>query len=360
MYKMDPGRLFGTRGQGPRRKRARLHSGRTGRPTRPNCKVGITKCHALFTFLLLIACAQPDEPPPGAISVTDDVGRTVALPGPARRVFSVIPSMTESVAALDAGVLIARTRFDRASGLAHLPSLGDGMSPNLEALARLEPDLVISWAGTTERTVANPAEALGIPVYRADVQTIDGVRSHLHRLGTLLGREERAAAVIDSLDRALAEVAAAVAGREPVSVYYSVWHDPPQTAGPGTFIDEVISLAGGRNIFADASRGWPQVSVEAVLQRAPDVLVIPGGAAGAGAVPWLEAPGWRELEAVRTGRYLLVDGDLFNRPGPRVAEAAAHLARFLHGADVPAAEPSPPEDAFPPATPGRAGDPSSH
>ena len=332
---------------------------RHSRPARPKCKVGITKCRVLVTFLLLATCAPPDEPAPSTISVTDDAGRTVALPGPARRVFSVIPSMTESVAALDPGVLIARTRFDRAPGLAHLPSLGDGMSPNLEALARLEPDLVISWRGATERTVADRAEALAIPVYRADVQTIDGVRSHLLRLGTLLGREERAAAAVDSLDRALAEVAAAVAGREPVSVYYSVWHDPPQTTGPGTFIDEVISLAGGRNIFADASRGWPVVSVEAVLQRAPDVLVIPGGAPGAEEVPWLGAPGWRELEAVRTGRYLLVDGDLFNRPGPRVAEAAAHLASFLHGEGGPAAEPTPPDDAFSPATPGRAGEPSS-
>ncbi len=310
--------------------------------------------------ILLAACGPPADPAPPAVTVTDDLGRTVALSAPARRVFSVIPSITESIAVLDAGVLIARTRFDRAPEFAHLPSLGDGMSPNLEALARLEPDLVVSWRGATERTVAERAEALGIPVYRADVQTIDGVRSHLRRLGTLLGREEEATTAVDSLDRALAGVAAAVRGRDPVSVYYSVWHDPPQTTGPGTFIDEVVSLAGGRNVFADASRAWPLVSVEAVLRRNPDALVIPGRASGADAVRWLEAPGWRELKAVRSGRYLLVDGDLFNRPGPRVAEAAAALARFLHGADVPAAEPNPPEDAFPPAKPSRAGGPSSH
>ena len=317
-------------------------------PTQSYCKVSITKCKLFFTFLTFVAaCAPAEDPARPAVTVTDDLGRTVALPAPARRVFSVIPSITETVAALDPGVLIARTRFDRAPEFAHLPSLGDGMNPNLEALARLEPDLVISWYDATEQ-VADRAAALGIPVYRADVQTIDDLRSHLRRLSKLLGLEERASLVIDSLDRALDRVAAAVRGRDPVSVYYSVWHDPPQTTGPGTFIDEVVSLAGGRNIFADASRGWPLVSVEAVLQRNPDALVIPGRAAGAKAVPWLEAPGWRELEAVRTGRYLLVDGDLFNRPGPHVAEAAAHLARFLHGDDVlPSA-----------ASPRQAGDPS--
>ena len=284
--------------------------------------------------LLLFACAPPETPAPPTIAVTDDLGRTVALSAPARRVFSVIPSITESVAALDPGALIARTRFDRAPELAHLPSLGDAINPNLEALARLEPDLVISWEDATERTVADRAEALGTQVYRANVRTIDDMRSHLRRLGTLLGREERAEAVVDSLDRALAEVAAAVRGRDPVSVYYSVWHDPPQTTGPGTFIDEMVELAGGRNIFSDARHSWPQVSVETVLTRAPDALVIPRQASDAEDVPWLGAPGWRELEAVRTGRYLLVDGDLFNRPGPRVAEAAAHLARFLHGVGV--------------------------
>ena len=326
--------------------------------TPPHRKARLTECKVFFTILtVLAACGPPGDPPPPSITVTDDLGRTVALPAPARRVFSVIPSITETVAALDPGVLVARTRFDRAPEFAHLPSLGDGMSPNLEALARLEPDLVISWSDVTER-VADRAEALGIAVYRADVQTIDGLRSHLLRLGTLLGREERASLVTDSLDRALERVAAAVRGRDPVSVYYSVSHDPPQTTGPGTFIDEVISLAGGRNIFADASGGWPLVSVEAVLTRNPDVLVIPGRARGAGGVPWLEAPGWRELEAVRNGRILLVDGDLFNRPGPRVAEAAAELVRFLHGEDVLPHDPVPPAGADRPAAPAETRDPS--
>ena len=235
------------------------------------------------------------------------------------------------MAALDARVLIARTRFDRTPDLAHLPSLGGTIQPNLEALAELEPDLVITWADANERSFGDRAEALGIPVYRAEAETIAGVRSHLRRLGTLLGRAERAEALVDSLDHALASVAASVRGRERVAVYYSVWHDPPQTIGPGTFIDEVIEYAGGRNIFADATRSWPRVSVEAIVRRNPDALVIARHAPEAEGVPWIEGPGWRDLEAVRADRYLVVDGDLFNRPGPRVAEAARLMARFLHG-----------------------------
>ena len=281
-------------------------------------------------FPLLVSCAPADGAKPSALAVADDTGRTVSLAAPAERVFSVIPSLTESVTALDPGVLIARTRFDQAQALAHLPSLGDAIRPNLEALVRLEPDLVISWDDPDQRTFADQVGALGIPVYRANVQTIADVRSHLRRLGVLLDRAERAEALVDSLDQALARVAAAVQGRERVSVYYSVWHDPPQTAGPRTFIDEVIEYAGGRNVFGDASTAWPLVSLEAILQRNPDALVIARHTGDQPAAPWLDRPGWRELEAVRNRRYLVVDGDLFNRPGPRVAEAALQLARFLH------------------------------
>ena len=290
----------------------------------------------LLSLILVASCTPGEVSPDGAIAVTDDAGRVVSLPAPARRVFSLIPSLTESVAALDPGLLIGRTRFDRAPDLAHLPSLGDAIRPNLEALAGLRPDLVISWADPGQGTVAERVEALGIGVYRAEPQTIADVRSHLRRLGTLTGRRERAETLISSLDRGLANVAAAVRDREPVDVYYSVWHDPPQTTGPGTFIDEVITHAGGRNVFGDAPRQWPRVSLEAIVLRDPDALVIPVQAGRESShVLWLEGPGWRELRAVRTGRYLLADGDLFNRPGFRVAEAAALMAHFLHGVDLP-------------------------
>ena len=292
----------------------------------------VSSIAALVASALLAFCAPAGMSEPPAVSVIDDAGYTVALSAPARRVFSVVPSLTESVAALDPGVLVARTRYDQAPELAHLPSLGGAVQPNLEALAGLAPDLVITWADASQRAIGERVDALGIPVYRADVQAIADTRSHLRRLGTLLGRAERAAALVASLDLALENVAAAVRGREPVDVYYSVWHDPPQTTGPGTFIDEVIEHAGGRNIFGDTARSWPRVSIEAILQRDPDALVIARHAPGAPGVPWLEAPGWRDLRAVRTGRVLMVDGDLFNRPGPRVAEAVRHLARFLHSA----------------------------
>lgn len=269
-----------------------------------------------------------------AVRTVDDAGRPVELAAPASRVVSLVPSLTESVAALDAGVLVARTRFDRTPELARLPSLGEALQPNLEALARLRPDLVLVWWNVGQRPMAERVEVLDVPVYRADVQTLDDLRRHFRNLGVLLGHRDRAERLVDSLDAELDRLGRAVAGREPVEVYYSVWHDPPQTVGAGSFIDEVIQRAGGINVFRAAAGSWPRVSLEEIVRRDPDALVLSRHEGGPGDPAWLRGPGWRDLSAVRRGRYLVVDGDLFNRPGPRVAEAAWRLARFLHGEGV--------------------------
>jgi len=103
------------------------------------------------------------------------------------------------------------------------------------------------------------------------------------------------------------------------------------TAGPGTFLDELIGIAGGQNAFADAPSQWPTVSLEAVLRRQPAIVIVPRGERGAERITRLRStPGWRDLRAVRTGRVIEVDAELFNRPGPRVGTAAKTLARLLH------------------------------
>ena len=104
------------------------------------------------------------------------------------------------------------------------------------------------------------------------------------------------------------------------------------TAGPGSFIDEIITLAGGRNVFEDAAMEWPQVSMEEILQRDPDALILPvKDVSDSTSIAWVgKTVGWKELRAVREGRLLLVDTELFNRPGPGVVRAANQLARLLH------------------------------
>jgi iron complex transport system substrate-binding protein len=264
--------------------------------------------------------------------VVDDAGRTVRLTRPARRVLSLIPAQTEVVATL-AGpeVLVARTRWDEDPRLAHLPITENALAPSVEWVVAHAPDLVIAWPDADARSVVGRLEAVGIPVYASRVESLADVDAMLRRLGVLLGHAERADSVRASIAADHAAVRRAVAGRVPVAVLYVVGTDPPTVAGPGTFVHELLELAGGRNVFHDAGRPWPQVGMEAVVARDPDLIVLPREAgAGDPAAALAALPGWRTLRAVREGAVMAVDPDLFNRPGVRVGEAARRLADVLH------------------------------
>ncbi|UCF20863.1 MAG: ABC transporter substrate-binding protein, partial [Gemmatimonadota bacterium] len=181
------------------------------------------------------------------------------------------------------------------------------------------------------RSVIGRLEVLGARIYTPQVQTLADLHRATEALGILLHLED----IADSLNAAIADdlesVRVAVAGRERPSVFYVVLYEPPTTAGSGTYIDELIRIAGGRNVFADAPGLWPQVSMEEVVRRQPDIVLISQTEDDLIDIESLgKAVGWRELRAVRDGRAIQVDADLYNRPGPRVGEAARRLADLLH------------------------------
>ncbi len=271
-------------------------------------------------------------------TVFDDGGREVRVAAPPTRIISLIPAVTETVIALGAiDRLVARTAFDTDPAIADLPSTEQALIPNIEWLARFQPELVVAWADGQSRAIVARLGELGVPVYGAAIETIDDVDATIRRMGRLLGLEPRADSLAEAVRAELDAVRAAVAGRERPSVFYLVGRDPIMTAGPGTFVHEVIETAGGRNIFADARSGWPQVSLEEVVHRQPDVIVMPLGEwNAAGALERLRtAPGWRDLRAVREGRVYAVDAEAFNRPGPRVGRVARQLAGLLHPSAFP-------------------------
>jgi iron complex transport system substrate-binding protein len=174
-------------------------------------------------------------------------------------------------------------------------------------------------------------------VYSAGVENLAQARSGVHRIGQLLALTAQADSLNSRNDRAIASVQQRVAGLPRPRVLYVVGVDPPFIAGPGTFIDELITIAGGTNALADAHALWPQVSLEEIVRRQPDVVVVAGGGGDAAAALRLNRlVGWRELAAVRQGHAYNVDAALFNRPGPNVARVAALLADLLHPGAVPA------------------------
>jgi ABC-type Fe3+-hydroxamate transport system substrate-binding protein len=282
--------------------------------------------------LVFVAC-HPEHPRArAAILVVDGDGDTVQLAAPARRVISLVPSATDLVVALGGRAqIVGRTRYDRDSSLASIPSVGGGIDPDLEQVAALKPDLVITWSPSKSSELRARLLSQGIAVYAVPTRDTAAFFASNQAIGALIGRDSAATALATAIRDTLAAVHASVAGQATPSVLYLIWGDPPMTVGPHTFVAELIGVAGGRDLFGDASVDWPRVSMEAIVQRAPDVIVVAVGEdAQRGAERMQDTPGWRSLAAVRAGRVAPVPADLMERPGPGLGRAARVLAGAIH------------------------------
>lgn len=263
----------------------------------------------------------------------DQGGDTVRLPRPAARVIAVLPSVNELLLAMGAGArIVARTDYDDDPSLAELPSIGGGLDPSLEALLVLRPELVVTWGGRAHDALRNRLEAVGIETFGVGTQDTSEIFRSIHALGVLTGHEREADSLHGSLSAELAEVAGSVEGLSRPSVLYALSIDPPMTAGPHTYVSELIGVAGGRNVFADLANDFPSVGMEEIVRRDPDVLLLPTGARGAEArlAQLRRTPGWRDLRAVRDGRVVAISTELLDRPGPHMGEVARLMRDGFH------------------------------
>jgi iron complex transport system substrate-binding protein len=280
------------------------------------------------------ATARPPAPSAASatVQVTDDAKQLVRLERPATRIVSLIPSATDLLVAMGArGQLAGRTDFDKDSAVAALPSVGGGLDPSLEALVALRPDLVISFETQGDAALRTRLREMGIPVYALAAQDTADIFRALANLGTLAGRRPAADSVAGMMRAELEAVRRSVAGRPAPSVLYVAWVDPPMVAGPTTFLSELVTLAGGRPVFHDVQQEWPQVSIEEIVSRKPQVVIIPSGAGAEFSADALRtAPGWRELAASPGTRVAEVPVAVVNRPGPRLGEAARALRDAIH------------------------------
>ncbi len=216
--------------------------------------------------------AESDAPP---IRLFGADGRSVTLERPARRVVSLIPAVSQLVVELGAADrLVGRTDYDTLSALQDLPSVGGGIGPNLETLAVLAPDLVVRFEGPSDARTAQGLDALGIAHLGVRSDLIEDVRSIARTLGRALDVTEAADHFLTRMAVGLDSLAAAIAGRDPVDAVFLLGGDAPLAAGPGTFIDELIGLGGGRNAFRDSDDLYGAVSPEALLNRSIDVVLL--------------------------------------------------------------------------------------
>lgn len=267
---------------------------------------------------------------PSPITVRDDAGRTVTFTTPPQRIVSAAPSATELAFAVGLGdEVVAVDKFSNyPSAATSRTSIGSYTQPDLEAILGAKPDLVL----VTDVHLADlvpTLDAQKIPTLVLAAKNIEGILLDLELLGRVGGQQAKADELVSQLRARIAAVEAKVAGSDPVPVFYEL--DPTLfTPGPGTFIDDIIRRAGGRNIAAGATTAYPQLSSEEVIAANPAVIILADEVAGVTADAVAARPGWSKVSAVTTKRIVAIDADIGSRPGPRVVDALEQIAAALH------------------------------
>jgi len=278
-------------------------------------------------IVVLCSCLALTAPAlPSPATVTDALGRRVAVPPAASRIVSVTPSVTEVLFALGLGarvVGVSSADDYPAEDLREKPRVGDVVL-DVERIVRLRPDLVLGMA-SLQRAQLERLIAAGLPVVAVDAATLPDVYRQIEFIGRLTGTDEAAARVLSGLRAREDAVRRALQGRPARRVYVEIWPEPLIAAGGGTFMDDLVRRAGGRNVFGGLS-GFPQVSAEAVITANPEIVILthPQGRPVSG------RPGWQGIAAVRSSRVAQVDGSLLSRPGPRAVAGLELLARIVH------------------------------
>jgi iron complex transport system substrate-binding protein len=293
----------------------------------------------IFSLILLAACSSQLTTTPTSQSspIEDGLGRELILDEPAQRVVSLAPSNTEILFAVGAGdQVIGRDEFSDYPDQANtLPSVGGGFGDyNLEAIVDLEPDLVLAAEINTPEQV-KAMEDLGLTVFLLpNPISLEEMYGNLLTVAKLTGHESETEELVEVLRDRVSQVEMGIESAEdqPTTFYELDATDPsaPWTAGSGTFINTLITMAGGVNIASDMEGQYLQISVEELLVRDPQVILLGDSAYGVTAESLSERPGWNNISALLNGRIYAFDDNLVSRPGPRLVDGLEELARLLH------------------------------
>jgi ABC-type Fe3+-hydroxamate transport system substrate-binding protein len=284
-----------------------------------------SSCFLLACSLVLAACEKPRTE---VATVRDDFGDPVRIGEPPRRIVSLNPATTEILFALGAGWrLIGRSDYDLWPDSARLiPALGQGLQPNVEAVLGTRPDLVILYASQDNRPAAARFRAAGVSTLALKNDHISDFRRTVELLGAILRDSARARTVTDSVYHSLDRVRASTAGLARPTVFWHIWDAPLITIGAGSFMNELVDIAGARNVYADIESPSKAISLEDVARRDPEFIL--AGPIGAQRID--ADPRWRIVRAVREKKVLIVDTVVVARPSVRLGEAAVSLANLLH------------------------------
>jgi len=191
---------------------------------------------------------------------------------------------------------------------------------------------VVFAAHTIQLKAAESLEDRGVPVILLDPKNVQDILDNILLVGKATGKEAEAKKLVEEMKKRIDYVISQTRNvTYTPKVYYEVWHDPLMSIGPGTWIHELIKLAGGSNIFSDAKVKYPKVSPESVIARNPEIIIIKHGYMGGVAKDEIvKRPGWNAIDAVKNGKIYEVDENILIRPGPRIVEGLETLAKIIH------------------------------
>lgn len=274
---------------------------------------------------LLSACASRSSSPAEGVAVVDELGRTVHIPPRAERIVSLAPSVTETLFALGAGERVAGvTSYCDYPPEARLKeNVGDTLKPNVERIVALKADLVIASTASQVESFVQRLEGLGIPVYVTNPRNIEGVLESINSIGALVGLAGAARELSDKLRSRIRSIESRIGRDTRPSVFVILGTEPLITAGSGSFMNDLVSLAGGHSISADVNGDYPQYSLETAVAKEPEIIFLQ---AGGGDLP----ERLKQTPAARERRVYRMDDDLLLRPGPRIVDGLEQMAAKIH------------------------------
>jgi iron complex transport system substrate-binding protein len=288
----------------------------------------------LLALTFIVAIYSSAQARAEGLTVTDDTGAAVSLAAPAQRIVSLAPHVTELLFAAGGGARIvgAVSYSDYPPQAASIPRVGDNKSLDLERIVAMKPDLIVVWRHGNALRQIDRLRELHVPLFFSEPHRLDDIPVTIDKLGILLGTSAEANKASIAFRHDITNLRTRYASQPPVSVFYQVWDDPLMTLNGTHIVSEVIELCGGRNVFADLKPLVPTISTEAVLAADPEAIVTatPGATSSEHALPSLDTwRKWPSMKAVARGNLFGIDGDLINRPTPRLAIGAAALCEDL-------------------------------
>ncbi|MTI68142.1 MAG: cobalamin-binding protein [Firmicutes bacterium] len=265
------------------------------------------------------------------LTVEDGFGNKVKFEKEPMKIISLAPSHTEILYSLGVGskVIGNTTYCDYPKEAKKVTKIGDAQNVNLEKIIELSPDLVIQY-GEGKKEVNKGIKAAGIKLLSYEPESIDEVLNVIKELGDVTNSRRKAKILTVELGAKKDYIIGKVKDEKQVKVFYEIWHEPLRAAGPGSFVDELITLAGGENIAKDAKGKYPKFDFEQLIERNPEIYLTANDLKSKTAESIKSREGYEAIKAVKDDKVYLLDGNMLSRPGPRIVDALELVARKLH------------------------------